>query len=310
MLEHLEHVIADLCHAYSREPPTDLLGIARPYRRHVEGLIAGPKTLPETRELFTSAAWLSETLAWITHDLGDAVAADAYCNDAWEHAAQAGHAELCAWAMDAKASIAIYTNRPNAALAAALRGLERAPAGHPLAVRLYGQAARASARLAREGRGSAERCTEHLRHAVALYEALPARCPDRFGVDTATLAAYAVHSYAASSYIWLEQYPAARTAAQAALATYQAASPEDRSPSREAIARLDMALAMTALGAPDEAYVLGKEALGSERVVDSVLVRTRDLARALTARYPTLPEAREFAEQVRCAAPNSLKGST
>jgi hypothetical protein len=117
-----------------------------------------------------------------------------------------------------------------------------------------------------------------------------------------------MHSYAASSYIWLEQYPAARTAAQAALATYQAASPEDRSPSREAIARLDLALAMTALGAPDEACVLGQEALGSERVVDSVLVRAWDLARALSARCPTLPEARELVEQVRSAATNSRKG--
>lgn len=39
----------------------------------------------------------------------------AYCLDAWEHGWQAEHGELCAWAMDATATIALYTNRPEAA---------------------------------------------------------------------------------------------------------------------------------------------------------------------------------------------------
>jgi len=298
VLEHLEHVVTDLSDAYSRESPADLFQVARTYRHHVAQLIAGPKTLPETRELFTYAAWLSETLAWVTHDLGDPLTADAYCSDAWEHAAQAGHDELCAWAMDAKASIAMYAGHPERALTAALRGLGKAPVGHPLTVRLHSQAARACARLARDGRGPVEDCIEHLRQSAALYEALPAARPARVGADAAILAAYAVHSYAASSYIWLERFPEAKMQAEAALQTYQAAAPQDRSPSREAIARIDLALALAALGEPDEACALGAQALASGRVVDSVIVRAGDLAAAMAQRYPSLPETRELAEQV------------
>jgi transcriptional regulator with XRE-family HTH domain len=298
VLEHLDQVVTDLSDAYAREPPADLFQVARGYRYHVAQLIAGPKTLPETRELFTYAAWLSETLAWVTHDLGDPLTADAYCNDAWEHAAQAGHDELCAWAMDAKASIAMYAGHPERALTAALRGLRKAPAGHPLTVRLHGQAARACAGLARDGRGSVENCMEHLRQSAALYEALPTASPTRVGADTAVLATYAVHSYAASSYIWLERFPEAKTQAEAALQAYQGAAPEDRSPSREAIARIDLALALAALSEPDEACALGARALASERVVDSVLVRAGDLATAMTQRYPSLPATRELTDQV------------
>lgn len=299
MLEHLQHVVADLSDAYAREPPADLLGIARAYRQEVARLIAGPKTLPEARELFTYAGWLSETLAWLAHDLGDTVAADAYCIDAWEHAAQVGHGELCAWTMDAKASIAMYAGRPGRALAAALRGLGTVPAGHPLAVRLHGQAARASARLAREGHGPVEACGEHLRQAEALHDALPAQSPTRFGLDTATLAAYAVHAYAASSYLWLDQFGQAKASAEQALGVHLSASPQDRSPSREAIARIDLGTALAALGEPDEACALGRQALASGRVVDSVLIRASELGAAVTQRYPALPEGQELVEQVR-----------
>ena len=86
-------------------------------------------------------------LGWLSHDLGEPVVADAYCVDAWEHGWQAEDDAICAWAMDATASIAMYNHQPAAARDAALKGLTRAPEGSAAAARLSAQLARAYARL-------------------------------------------------------------------------------------------------------------------------------------------------------------------
>src|SRR5437588_10126302 len=121
-------------------------------------------------------------LSWLANHLGDALTAEAYAIDCFEHAAQAGHDELCAWAADQMASIAIYANRPERAAAAARSGIERAPTSHPLAVRLRGQAARAHARLGRQ-----DECERLLTEAEDLYDRLPSTTPMRFTVDTRVL---------------------------------------------------------------------------------------------------------------------------
>src|SRR3712207_7741907 len=45
-----------------RSPPAELFEDVFTWRRRTAQLISGPKTLPEARELFTQAGWLSETL--------------------------------------------------------------------------------------------------------------------------------------------------------------------------------------------------------------------------------------------------------
>jgi transcriptional regulator with XRE-family HTH domain len=84
-LEHLDSVISGMTAAYSRTPPGELFPKARWYRRQVGDLIAGQHTLREGRELYRHAGSLSLILAWLSHDLGDPVTAEAHCLDAWEH---------------------------------------------------------------------------------------------------------------------------------------------------------------------------------------------------------------------------------
>ncbi|MGH3866555.1 MAG: hypothetical protein ACRDQ4_10540, partial [Pseudonocardiaceae bacterium] len=93
-------------------PPGELFLKARWYRHQVEDLIAGQHTLREGRELYRHAGSLSVILAWLSIDLGDLVTAEAHCLDAWEHGWQAEDHEICAWAMDAKTTIATYSNQP------------------------------------------------------------------------------------------------------------------------------------------------------------------------------------------------------
>ncbi|MCO5968604.1 hypothetical protein [Actinoallomurus soli] len=130
--EHLQAAGAAIDRSYTSEPPAEVFAVARAYRARVHELIRGPHTLKEGRELYVWAAWLSELLAWLAHDLGHPLTAEAYAIDSFEHADQAGHDELCAWAADALASIATYTDRPDHAVAAARKGITRAPDTHPI----------------------------------------------------------------------------------------------------------------------------------------------------------------------------------
>jgi hypothetical protein len=146
MLDHFEAVVTDLDRSYWATPPGELFAMARSYRRRVDQLIQGRHTLKEERELYFYAAWLSELLALLAHDCGFPLAAEAYAIDCYEHADQAGHGVLCAWATETMTTIALYANRPGKAIMAAKKGIGRTPNHHPLSVRLRAQAACACAR--------------------------------------------------------------------------------------------------------------------------------------------------------------------
>src|SRR5438105_2376343 len=166
--DHLEAVLTELRCSYYEQPLAEQFAVARAYRTRVQELIQGRHTFTEGRQLYVYAAWLDEMLAWLANNLGDALTAEAYAIDCFEHADQAGHDELCAWAADQMASIGIYANRPERAARAARRGIDKAPTSHPLAVRLHAQAARAHARL-----GQRDECERSFSQAQHLYDRLP-----------------------------------------------------------------------------------------------------------------------------------------
>ncbi|MGW0735110.1 ASCH domain-containing protein [Streptomyces sp. NPDC002851] len=139
-LDHLDLAVVEFNRAYSLKPPQQVFEAVLDYRRKVDALLKAEHTHRQGRELFAFAGWLSELLAWLAHDLGNARTGLAFATDAFAHGQQAGHGQLCAWAMDAAASINLYEQRPAQALAAARRGLAEAPGGHPLTVRLHAQA--------------------------------------------------------------------------------------------------------------------------------------------------------------------------
>src|SRR5229473_1942170 len=254
--DHLEAVLTELHWSYSKESIPEQFAVARAYRTQVQELIQGRHTFTEGRQLYIYAAWLDEILAGLADDLGDALTADAYAIDCFEHADQVGHDELCAWATDQMASIAIYANRPERAARAARRGIERAPAAHPVAVRLRAQAARAHARL-----GQRDECERSFTEARDLYDRLPSTTPIRFGEDTRVQADYALTSHPASSHIWLADFPRARRYAEQAVALHEAIPAGSRDLGREAIARIDLGIALAELGEADEAIGQGRLAL-------------------------------------------------
>jgi tetratricopeptide (TPR) repeat protein len=173
-----------------------------------------------------------------------------------------------------------------------MRGAVKVSTSHPLAVRLRAHAARAYARL-----GQREPCEALFDEAQRLRERLPARAPSRFTVDTGIHASYAMTAFPASTYLWLKDFEAARTHAEAALAAIESAPPGSRSPYRQAQVRLDLAKALLGLGTPDDAVALGSQALTSTHMVPPLV--------ALVSQYPKLACVREFHEQYRQVAQRS-----
>jgi hypothetical protein len=287
-LEHLELVIAGLAAAFAYTPPFEMFPQARRYRRRVAELIDSRRyTMREGRELYRSAGWLSIILGWLSHDLGDPLAGEVYCLDAWEHGWQAEHGEICAWAMDASATIAMYSNRPAAARDAALKGLGQAPTDSAAAVRVVCQLMRAYARL-----GDEDRFRDSLRDTRHRLDGLHIHGSGLFSADTGRIA-----SYAATSSIWLGKPQQAATYAREALAYYTQVAPEQRSPTREAISRLDLGLAFVGLNSPDGATEEALNALNSERMTGSVLARAGELDATLQQQYPRYRGTREFHER-------------
>ena len=297
MLEQIELVVIDLNHLYLHKPPAELFDMVRWYRRQVDEVIERPHTLRQGKDLYSYAGWLSELLARLARDLGALTLAEAYGIDAYQHGWQAEDRELCAWAMWTKAGIAVFNNRPGAALLAALKGATHAPAGHPLAVRLVGQATRAYARL-----GQLENFQSALQEARNLHDRLPTPTSARFGqdryADLASPLPDCLEGYAASSCAWLGLAEDAQRHAAHTLELVKAAPAERQSPSMKAIARIDLGLARTALAAPDEACALGHQALSCEPPAGHpVRVRALELDALLQRRYPDLPQVAAFHER-------------
>jgi len=236
-------------------------------------------------------------LAWLAYDLGNNRAARAYALDCYTHADQAGHGELCGWAANIMASVAMDSGQPDSAMRAAMQGVANVSTSHPLVVRLHAHAARAYARL-----GQRESCETLFSEALRLYERLPAKAPCRFTIDTGIYASYPINSYPATAYLWLGDFKTARTHGEAALAALESEPPGSRSPYRQAQVQLDLATALVGLDTPDDAVALGSPVLASKSMLSPLMAHARDLDSALVSRYPKLACAREFHEQYRHVA--------
>ncbi|MBT8226306.1 MAG: hypothetical protein HKP61_03475 [Dactylosporangium sp.] len=283
-LDHLELVVVGMASAFPHTPPAQMFPIARAYRQQVATLIAGKQTLRQRRELYRYAGWLSIILGWLSHDLADPVAAEAHYLDAWEHGWQAEDGEICGWAMDTAATIAMYANQPQRARDAAIRGATQAPAGSAAAVRLACQRTRAHGRL-----GEARQFDESLADTRRQLDHLPDQGTGLFSADAGR-----IDSYAATASIWLHRPDQAVTYAQQAIDFYDTVPQTQRSPTRQAIAHLDLGLALISMKTPDGAAEVAFTALNSERITGAVLTRAAEVDSAFQRSYPRLPATRDL----------------
>ncbi|MEW1548313.1 hypothetical protein [Streptomyces tsukubensis] len=285
-IEDLELAVAEFAASYAAREPGVLWGEVAARRERAASLLHHHRhTVAEGRELSRHAGMLSVILAWCAHDLGRRELVEAYCDDAWVQAEQAGVMDIGAWAEDVRATEALYGGRAVEGLAAVSRGLAVAVRDSVVEVRLTAQLARVHARM--RDQAAFERALGRARRD---RPRLPEHRSGLFGMDTAVL-----EGFEASSLVWLGDARGALKAAGAAVERYEAMPGPFRAPTRLAIAHLDRALAYTALGEAEPAVAAAAAAMSGQRVVHGVRARAAHVAHRMCLRFPQLAEVAEVA---------------
>lgn len=282
-VEQIELAVDGLAVAYPGTPPAVLLLRVRAHLGYVTGLLDRRATFAEHGRLLVAGGWLSLLAATCLIDLRRRAAALAHLRTAAQIARETGHAEIAAWCLETRAwQYLTDADYPRAAELA--RAAQRtAPKGGSAVIQATAQEGRAFARL-----GAAPETRDALARAEALVS--PLSIPDQpehhYRYDPAKSGAYV-----ATTLSWLGD-PAAERYARQVLTRIETVSDGPPRPRRAATARLDLALALTATGRPDEAAITAMDAVTSGLLVPSSYWRAEEVITAVDA--DGLPEAAQL----------------
>ncbi|HET9896983.1 MAG TPA: helix-turn-helix transcriptional regulator [Streptosporangiaceae bacterium] len=276
-VERLEKVADALALAYASTRPTDLLTRTLTYLDYTTSLLDGRMTLSEHRRLLVTAGWLSLLASTSLTDLGRLDAAEAHLRTAAQVAVEAGHAELRAWCLETTAWQALIGRdyREAATLAAGAQSL--APGGSSAMVQSAAQEGRAWARL-----GAKRETLAALARVETLVSpmAAPEHPEHHYRYDPSK-----AEAYLATTLAWIAD-PAAEGYARNVLHRIESGADGTVRPRRAATARLDLALALTTAGRPDEAAGTAQDAIASGLLVASHLWRVREVISAVAEHDP------------------------
>ena len=277
----------DLATAYPGTPPAVLLDRVRGYLGYVTRLLDASATLAERRRLLVAGGWLSLLAATTLIDLHRDHAAAAHLRTAAQLARETGHAEIAAWCLETQAwqVLTAGTTSGQSISPRPRSGSPRNPAA---------RSSRPPPRKAAPGPGSATPARPAPRSAASRRWSSPLPVPDRpehhYRYDPPK-----AQFYVATTLSWLGD-TAAEGIARQVLAAIEAPELRPR-PRRAALARLDLALALTAAGKHDEATGVALDAVRSGRLAPVDGRRAREIVLAVAERG--VPEAAELAEAYR-----------
>jgi transcriptional regulator with XRE-family HTH domain len=297
-LEHLDLAVQRYGLIYLQVPARELFREIVKQRRYVVELLQRRHTLAERSRLYAVSGWLTGLLAHLAMDLGDVQAARAHSMTALQLASEIGHGDLAAWVWGTRAMTEIYCGDAREAISCTEAGERSAPPGSSAAVRLPAQAARACGRLRDE---------ISLQRALDAAEAAYSQLSEAPTHSILSFDAPYLPFYAGTAYAWLGGQPRrVEEYAERTLALCDAAPAAW--PVTRALARLDLATARIAQGAPDAAARLGWEILDiyeNERQVALILRRAGELREALST-HTSAPDVRLFLERLRSTAERTI----
>jgi transcriptional regulator with XRE-family HTH domain len=286
-VERLELAVDDLATAYPSTPSAVLLDRVRGYLGYVTRLLDAKATLAEHRRLLVVGGWLSLLAATTLIDLHRDRAAAAHLRTAVQLARETEHAEIAAWCLETQAWQVLTAGDYRRAADISQAAQRTAPKSGSAFIQATAQEGRAWARL-----GDARQTRATLSRVEKLVSPLPV--PDRpehhYRYDPPK-----AQFYVATTLSWLGD-TAAEGIARQVLAAIEAPGLRPR-PRRAALARLDLALALTAAGKHDEAAGVALEAVRSRRLAPVDGRRAREIVLAVAERG--VPEAAELAEAYR-----------
>jgi transcriptional regulator with XRE-family HTH domain len=269
----LEQAVDDLAVSYPHLAPGVLLQRVRGYLDYTTGLLDGKVTLGEHRRLLVTTGWLSLLSATCLIDLRKFPAAAAYLRTAAELALETGHAEIAAWALETKAWQLVTDGEYERAVALSQAAQRTAPREGSAVIQATAQEAWARLGSGRETRAA-------LARAETLASPLPQ--PDRpehhYRYDPGK-----AETYIATTLAWVGD-PAAAGYARDVLRRLEDPAGGPRRPRRVELARLDLALALTASGELDEAAGMVLTAVTSGLLVPSNSWRAEEVITAISER--------------------------
>jgi hypothetical protein len=288
-VERLELAVDELAIAYPSTPSAELYGRVRGYLRYVGRLLDARMTLGEHRRLLVVGGWLSLLAATTLIDLHRDQAAVAHLRTATQLARESEHAEIAAWCLETQAWQVLTAGDYQRAADISQAAQRIAPRTGSAFIQAMAQEGRAWAKL-----GAAAETRAALSRVEALVSPLsmPERPEHHYRYDPPK-----AQVYVATTLSWLGD-KAAEGLARQVLAVIEAPGARPR-PRRAALARLDLALALTAADKYDEAAGVTLEAIRSGRLAPVDGRRAREIVLAVAGRG--VPEAAQLTEAYQAA---------
>ncbi len=280
-----------LCSEYPFMPSAQLLLEGRQWLRRVVELHSKSLTLAQHREVLALSGWLALLVGCVEYDSGDRHAADATRRAALSIATEADNAEVAGWAHEMRAWFALTTGDYRGVISAAQAGTELA-GNHGVAVQLAGQEAKAWARL-----GDRRQVEVSLDRGRRLLEGMPhpENLDNHFVVDPAKFDFYSMDCYRL-----VGEDKLARNLAEEVLRAGTDFDGTERSPMRNAEARVTLGVTAAREGDLEQALIMGERALqGDRRSVPSLIMTSRELAAEVRKRYNTEPAAQDYLAHLR-----------
>lgn len=293
-LDALAITVDRLCSEYAYLPSDQLLTEGRAWLTRVAAMQARRLTLTQHREVLVLAGMLTLLVGCVEYDSGNQrgrLAAEGTRQAALALGREAAHPAIVGWAHEMQAWFALTRGDVRGVIAASDEGIAAAP-NDSVAVQLWAQKAKAWARV-----GDRRQVEVALDSGRRLLEGMgyPANPENHFTVDPAKWDFYAMDCYRK-----LGEDALAENLAREVLRAGVDYDGTDRSPMRNAEARVTLGVVAARQGAVDEAVSYGMRALGGERKsLPSLAMVATDLGGVLSQHHSDNPDAREFLDHLQ-----------
>lgn len=283
-----------LCSEYPFMPAEQLLIEGRAWLRRITARQGQRLTLKQHREILVLAGWVALLVGCVEYDTGNRHAAETTRQAALSLGTEADHGEIVAWAHEMRAWINLTSGDYHGVIAAARAGSEVTP-HQSVTVQLLAQEAKAWARI-----GDRRQTEVALEKGRRLLESLPypENLDHHFVVDPTKFDFYAMDCYRV-----LADHRMAENLANEGVRASTDFDGTERAPMRLAEAWVTLGVVAARQGDLEEAVSYGDRALsGERRSLPSLLMASRDLAKALNDHYSGEPETQRYLDQLRILA--------
>lgn len=298
-MDGLRITVDRLCSEYPYLPAPQLLVEGRAWLHRITTMLDRRLTLGQHTELLAMAGWLAALTGCVEYDTTNHGAAEAIRQTAFKLGEESGNTEIMAWSQEMRAWFALTRGDYRGVLAAAETG-HAITAHGPAAVQLHAQKAKAWARI-----GDRRQVEVALDQGRALLERLPypENLDHHFAVDPAKWDFYSMDCYrilgSAGDAGSTENKLAGSYAAEVIRLGTDATGFE-RSPMRNAEARITLGVIAARQGDLEQAVAHGRRALAGERTsLPSLLMVSGELASVVKERYKADAEAADYLDQLR-----------